>query len=196
MCNKQQRLRILERDNYTCVWCGVGMVYNDKPLVLQIDHIDGNRKNNLDDNLRTLCPNCHSQTETYTFNKIKSNWENKLKKYFENMNQEQIKQFFLDHTYNQIVDKTGTSHRTLRKYVKENNIIPRHKVFINGKILFLTKENLEKLIKEKSFVEIGNMYNVTEACIRKLAKKYKLYTPRKYKKFNEIKIISEESSLK
>lgn len=48
-----------------CDGCGVGLKYNNKPLVLEIDHIDGNWKNNQRENLRFLCPNCHSQTETY-----------------------------------------------------------------------------------------------------------------------------------
>jgi Zn finger protein HypA/HybF involved in hydrogenase expression len=34
-------------------------------LQLQLDHIDGDNKNNVIDNLRFLCPNCHSQTDTY-----------------------------------------------------------------------------------------------------------------------------------
>lgn len=36
-----------------------------KPLSLQLDHIDGNKKNNDPSNLRLLCPNCHSQTKTF-----------------------------------------------------------------------------------------------------------------------------------
>ena len=37
----------------------------NKKLCLQIDHIDGNCENNKPDNLRFLCPNCHTQTETW-----------------------------------------------------------------------------------------------------------------------------------
>jgi len=39
--------------------------WNNKPLSLHVDHIDGNSDNNTPENLRLLCPNCHSQTETF-----------------------------------------------------------------------------------------------------------------------------------
>lgn len=50
---------------HNCLVCGVGAEWNEKPLVLAIDHIDGNNLNNNKDNLRFLCPNCHSQTDTF-----------------------------------------------------------------------------------------------------------------------------------
>jgi 5-methylcytosine-specific restriction endonuclease McrA len=48
-----------------CEVCGIIDEYNGKPLTLEIHHIDGNKKNNVLENLQILCPNCHSQTETY-----------------------------------------------------------------------------------------------------------------------------------
>ena len=53
-----------------CAHCGIIDYYNNKPINLQIDHINGDWKNNLITNLRFLCPNCHSQTETYGFKGI------------------------------------------------------------------------------------------------------------------------------
>ena len=49
-----------------CSECKIPPIWNNKSLVLQLDHIDGNISNNKIENLRLLCPNCHTQTETYT----------------------------------------------------------------------------------------------------------------------------------
>ena len=47
-----------------CSICSVSD-WNGKSLNLELDHIDGNRQNHILSNLRLLCPNCHSQTDTY-----------------------------------------------------------------------------------------------------------------------------------
>ena len=36
-----------------------------RPLTLAVDHVDGDFSNNEPDNVRFLCPNCHSQTEDF-----------------------------------------------------------------------------------------------------------------------------------
>lgn len=56
---------------YTCSECDVKDLWNGKKLILHIDHVDGDFLNNTPENLRFLCPNCHSQTITYCCNKSK-----------------------------------------------------------------------------------------------------------------------------
>lgn len=50
---------------YVCDMCGLGDSWQKKRLVLQIDHRNGNRLDNRLENLRYLCPSCHSQTRTF-----------------------------------------------------------------------------------------------------------------------------------
>lgn len=48
-----------------CNECGL-IEWRGRKLSLHLDHIDGDRRNNQRENLRLLCPNCHSQTPTYS----------------------------------------------------------------------------------------------------------------------------------
>lgn len=48
-----------------CGYCGQSAVWNGKPLVLQIDHRNGDVFDNRASNLAFACPNCHSQTPTF-----------------------------------------------------------------------------------------------------------------------------------
>lgn len=60
------KLRLIKEgilDNI-CSICGINN-WNNKPITLQLDHINGDNTDNRIENLRILCPNCHTQTETW-----------------------------------------------------------------------------------------------------------------------------------
>jgi len=50
---------------YECSICKLKDSWNNKPITLQLDHINGINNDNRLSNLRFLCPNCHSQTTTF-----------------------------------------------------------------------------------------------------------------------------------
>lgn len=59
---------IVRRENlipYVCALCHMEPFWNGRPLVLRLDHENGVRNDHRVENLRFLCPNCDSQTDTY-----------------------------------------------------------------------------------------------------------------------------------
>ena len=62
------KIRLINENRleYKCAICGNTGMWNNKELVLQLDHINGINNDNRIENLRFLCPNCHSQTNTFS----------------------------------------------------------------------------------------------------------------------------------
>ena len=55
-----------------CYICGLGNTWQNKKISLQLDHINGINNDNRLENLRILCPNCHSQTDTFGSKRFES----------------------------------------------------------------------------------------------------------------------------
>ena len=67
----KQRLYKENMKTNKCENCNIES-WNGKILECELDHIDGDRTNHCLSNLQILCPNCHSQTDTFRFKRGKS----------------------------------------------------------------------------------------------------------------------------
>jgi hypothetical protein len=71
------RKYLIEHSTYKCSICGISE-WNGKEITLQVDHIDGDNQNNTFENLRFVCPNCHTQTDTWGVNNISEEGRKRL----------------------------------------------------------------------------------------------------------------------
>lgn len=129
---------------YRCSLCSLGDNWNGKPISLQLDHINGVRSDNRLQNLRLLCPNCHSQTDNYSG---KSSYRSKVVK-------KKCKE----------CGKDITPKATLCRACLSKSRVNRP----------VSKSELKELLDTNTFVTIGKMFNVSDNAVRKWAKKYNL----------------------
>lgn len=133
-----------------CYMCGLSPLWNGKRLVLVLDHINGKNSDNRIENLRLLCPNCNSQTDTFCGRSKRR-------------------------TYNCVCGKelkghgkTGLCHSCL---IRKQNLSPQKRKFE------ISKENLERLVWEKPASRIAEEFHVSGAAIKKRCKLLKIVPP-------------------
>jgi rubrerythrin len=146
---------------YVCEICGSLPFHNDRPLVLQLDHINGIHNDNRLENLRFLCPNCHSQTDTY------SGKNSGTGKPIENPSIElktiSVKEYVCNNcgTPNYRIDSLG---KCIKCNVPGSVCKPKK----NRPLKFdITKDELEKLTVKYPLTKIASIYNVSGKAIRK-----------------------------
>ena len=157
--HRPQLLRsMLEKGKeYICSECGNGDIWNNRNIVLQIDHINGEPIDNRIENLRFLCPNCHSQTPTFSTSKLVSNHEN----YRSELNDKTPKKC---NSCNKEISKGSNGLCRSCASTKKNKSFTKFEV---------TKAELYKLIWEDKlpYTKIAKMYDVSDNAIRKRCKK-------------------------
>lgn len=63
-CKASRKRHLLKLRGHSCEHCTLTQ-WNNKPIPIELHHMDGNRTNNVEANLQLLCPNCHAQTSNY-----------------------------------------------------------------------------------------------------------------------------------
>lgn len=133
--------------NNHCYICNLGPSWCSKELKLQLDHINGKNRDNRLENLRLLCPNCHSQTDTYAG---------------KNLKRSKIALYCVD------------CKSLITKYSKSGKCNKCVSVFSRKVRERPSLGELEELIKKLPFTSIGVKYGVSDNAVRKWAKSYGL----------------------
>lgn len=63
-----------------CAECSLGPEWRGRPLTLQLDHVNGDPSDNRLENLRLLCPNCHTQTKNFTGRNIRGRYRKAVRR--------------------------------------------------------------------------------------------------------------------
>ena len=162
------------KKDYKCECCE-NTEWNNKPIPLQLHHIDGNHNNNKLDNLQLLCPNCHAQTDNYCRPKTNKRINPSIMK---KKNKKKKKNSSI---------KPLAKSITLGTCINCGKELTRKQTLVHNKFCSLEcaheaqkkrpeKDELEKKLKELKFnnIEVGKFYGVTEAAVRKCRKLYNL----------------------
>lgn len=164
---------------YYCSKCGLGNSWQNESIVLEIDHINGNSLDNCPENLRFLCPNCHSQTKTYCRSKSYFVKQDKIcedcdkKIHFQskrcrncaskknNVHRSRLNNKKLCCDCNQEISRYSTRCKSCVQVYKHRNISKRP-----------NKEILQQDVDSMSMVKVGKKYGVTDNAVRRWIKFY------------------------
>jgi Zn finger protein HypA/HybF involved in hydrogenase expression len=154
--NKLRKRLIIEGiKEHRCECCGLNEWLGES-IPLELDHIDGDHYNNMLENLKILCPNCHAKTPTYR-GKNKKSKESQTQK-----NKNQILK-------TKPIYKCHSCEIELKGKCKTNLCLSCHSK-TQRKVERPSKEQLLKEVQESSYLAVGRKYGVSDNAIRKWLK--------------------------
>lgn len=181
---------------YECEKCNI-IDWNNNPISLELDHINGNKYDHRWSNLRLLCPNCHSQTKTY---KSKNNNNNNNIDFETETLPNHIKEKIINIESGNIIRKKQPKNIKYKKRkLKKSKTCQNsncHNIHTNKKYCtqkcYHTDDNVkaqiskrkverppyEQLIQEieeTNYSAVGRKYGVSDNAIRKWVRFYEKY---------------------
>lgn len=144
-----------------CEECGL-TEWMGKKISLHLDHINGDNLDHRIENLRILCPNCHSQTETYCQSKFKSSSSELRRKNYENRKD---KSDLVKYVKTINLCKCGKEITKNAKLCETCNKLKQRKVKERPSVVQLLKE-----LSNSNYTALGKKYGVSDNCIRKWIK--------------------------
>lgn len=172
---------------YKCEDCGISE-WNGKQISLQIHHINGDNTDNRIENIMFLCPNCHSQTDTFCG---KKNIKNEKKYYCRNCGKTitNTRTGFCDDCYKLLIngELIGQTFILDKKEVNtikckqcgelitrfsKSGLCPKCSKDKLRRVERPSKEELTKLLIDGNFTSVSRIFNVTDNTIRKWCKTY------------------------
>lgn len=142
--------KLLFERGHKCENCKRTHWINNTSIPLELEHIDGNNKNNVEDNLKLLCSNCHSQTKTWKRKKTTLKKETNKK----------------SKTYKNDTCKCGAT-----KLVKSPQCEKCHKATLE-RIAWPSTDELVAMVEESSFVAVARVLGVSDNAVRKRIKNH------------------------
>jgi hypothetical protein len=140
---------LIKELGHKCEKCLISIWY-DKPIPLEVHHINGDRTNNSLENLQLLCPNCHACTE---------NWRGRKN------NTQEIENIGIKN--DRKICKIKSEKRKFLN-VKQS----KTQYISKTKITWPNKEELENMIKNQSMSSIAKLLGVSDNAVKSRAKKY------------------------
>lgn len=168
--NLKHRLIRANLLSYECSVCHISS-WQGKELALQLDHINGVNNDHRLENLRLLCPNCHSQTDTFAGkNKKKMVGPEGLEPPVA------ISAAALEAAVSAIPPRPQNQcNKCQRPIQKRSNRCTYCKT--DEKIVWPSKEELEKLVWSTSCSKLSQQLGVSDKAIEKRCKKLGISKP-------------------